>query len=203
MVGLERSMLPLVGERDFDLAERDPQLRHRRDRQGSLEPGGRRARRPGRAQAPVVIGLLALPVSLMIALAPSWGWIVAANLFLGANQGLAWSMTVVMKIDLVGPRAEVSHLASTSRRGTSVLPSRPSSLARSPLRAPHSWVLGGVIAVFGTVISILFVRDTAAHVEREQRARRPHDANASLGLRARDAPSPDPGAARRRGSSTT
>ena len=48
--------------------------------------------------------LLALPVPLLIALAPNWGFIVAANVFLGANQGLAWSMTVVMKIDLVGPR---------------------------------------------------------------------------------------------------
>ena len=48
--------------------------------------------------------LVALPVPVLIALAPSWGWIVAANVFLGVNQGLAWSMTVVMKIDLVGPR---------------------------------------------------------------------------------------------------
>jgi predicted MFS family arabinose efflux permease len=53
---------------------------------------------------------LALPVPVLIAVAPSWGWIVAANILLGINQGLAWSMTVVMKIDLVGPRRRASAL---------------------------------------------------------------------------------------------
>ena len=63
---------------------------------------------------------LALPVPLLIAVAPSWGWIVAANLFLGVNQGLAWSMTVVMKIDLVGPK----------RRGLALGPERGRRLWR-------------------------------------------------------------------------
>src|SRR5207248_10821024 len=65
---------------------------------------GALAERVGRRRLLTAGWLLALPVPLLIALAPSWGWIVAANLLLGVNQGLAWSMTVVMKIDLVGPK---------------------------------------------------------------------------------------------------
>ena len=64
---------------------------------------GALAGRAGRKRLLVAGWLVALPVPLLIALAPSWGWIVAANLLLGVNQGLAWSMTVLMKIDLVGP----------------------------------------------------------------------------------------------------
>ena len=62
------------------------------------------AARVGRRRLLIAGWAFALPVPLLIAVAPSWGWIVAANAFLGVNQGLAWSMTVVMKIDLVGPK---------------------------------------------------------------------------------------------------
>ena len=108
MVGLERSVLPLVGEQDFGLASKSAILSFVvafgiTKALANLAAGGL-ADRVGRKRLLVVGWLLALPVPLMIAFAPSWGWIVAANLLLGANQGLAWSMTVVMKIDLVGPR---------------------------------------------------------------------------------------------------
>src|SRR5439155_17968373 len=62
------------------------------------------AGRVGRRRLRILGGALALPVPVLIGVAPSWPWIVAANVLLGINQGLAWSMTVVMKIDLVGPR---------------------------------------------------------------------------------------------------
>ena len=65
---------------------------------------GELAERVGRKRLLVIGWLVALPVPLLIGLAPSWWFIVAANLLLGVNQGLAWSMTVVMKIDLAGPR---------------------------------------------------------------------------------------------------
>ena len=65
---------------------------------------GRLSEQIGRKRVLLIGWLSALPIPFMILWAPSWGWIVAANLFLGVNQGLAWSMTVVMKIDLVGPR---------------------------------------------------------------------------------------------------
>jgi len=108
MVGLERSVLPLVGERDFGLSSKGAILSFvaafgLAKALTNLAAGGL-AERAGRRRLLILGWLLALPVPLLIGLAPSWGWIVAANLLLGANQGLAWSMTVLMKIDLVGPR---------------------------------------------------------------------------------------------------
>jgi MFS family permease len=177
MVGLERSMLPLVGERDFGLASKSAILSFVvafgiAKALSNLAAGGL-ADRVGRKRLLVIGWLLALPVPLMIALAPSWGWIVAANLFLGANQGLAWSMTVVMKIDLVGPRRRGLALGlneSAGYLGVAVTAFATGALATTFAPRTLVWVLGAAIAVLGTVISILFVRDTAGHVEREQRA---------------------------------
>jgi MFS family permease len=177
MVGLERSMLPLVGERDFGLASKSTILSFVvafgiAKALSNLAAGGL-ADRVGRKRLLVIGWLLALPVPLLIALAPSWGWIVVANLFLGANQGLAWSMTVVMKIDLVGPRRRGLALGlneSAGYLGVALTAFVTGALAATFAPRTLVWVLGGVIAVLGTVISILFVRDTAAHAEREQRA---------------------------------
>ncbi len=181
MVGLERSVLPLVGEQDFGLASKAAILSFVvafgiTKAFANLAAGGL-ADRVGRKRLLVIGWLLALPVPLMIALAPSWGWIVAANLFLGANQGLAWSMTVVMKVDLVGPRRRGLALGLNESAG--YLGVAATALATGALAATFAprtlvWSLGAVIAVSGTMISILFVRDTASHVEREQRAHGAH-----------------------------
>ncbi|MGH3021892.1 MAG: MFS transporter [Gaiellaceae bacterium] len=177
MVGLERSVLPLVGERDFDLASKSAILSFVvafgiAKALSNLAAGGL-ADRVGRKRLLVIGWLLALPVPLLIALAPSWGWIVAANLLLGANQGLAWSMTVVMKIDLVGPRRRGLALGfneSAGYLGVAITALVTGALAATFAPRTLVWTLGAVIAVLGTTISILFVRDTAGHVEREQRA---------------------------------
>jgi MFS family permease len=176
MVGLERSMLPLVGERDFGLASKSAILSFVvafgiAKALSNLAAGGL-ADRVGRKRLLVIGWLIALPVPLMIALAPSWGWIVAANLFLGANQGLAWSMTVVMKIDLVGPRRRGLALGLNESAG--YLGVAATALATGALAATYTprtlvWVGAAVIAGLGTLISFLFVRDTGAHVEEEQR----------------------------------
>src|SRR5581483_7595934 len=104
----ERSQLPLIGEHDFGLTSKGAILTFIVAFGASkalLNLGaGTLADRAGRKRLLVLGWLLALPVPLLIGLAPSWAFIVLANVFLGANQGLAWSMTVVMKIDLVGPR---------------------------------------------------------------------------------------------------
>lgn len=114
MVGLERSVLPLVGESDFGLDSKAAILSFivafGTTKALANLAAGALAERAGRKRLLVAGWALALPVPLLIGLAPSWGFIVAANLFLGANQGLAWSMTVVMKIDLVGPaRREIGR----------------------------------------------------------------------------------------------
>jgi MFS family permease len=187
MVGLERSMLPLVGERDFGLASKSAIVSFVvafgiAKAISNLAAGGL-ADRVGRKRLLVLGWLLALPVPLLIAVAPSWGWIVVANLFLGANQGLAWSMTVVMKIDLVGPRRRGLALGLNESAG--YLGVAAAALVTGALAATYAprtlvWVLGAAIAVLATTISILFVRDTAGHVKREQQA---HGAGVSGTLR--------------------
>src|ERR671930_2014722 len=108
MVGLERSTLPLIGREDFGLASSAAVLSFivafGLAKAFANLGAGALAARIGRRRLLVAGWAVALPVPLLIAAAPDWGWIVAANALLGVNQGLAWSMTVVMKIDLVGPQ---------------------------------------------------------------------------------------------------
>ena len=108
MAGLERSVLPLIGETSFGVESNVAVLSFVAafglTKACANLAAGRLADRVGRKRLLVLGWLLALPVAPLVALAPSWWWVAVANLFLGASQGLAWSMTVVMKIDLVGPR---------------------------------------------------------------------------------------------------
>src|SRR5205823_1447309 len=121
MVGLERSVLPLVGKQDFGLSSTSAILAFvvafgAAKAFTNLAAGGL-AERFGRKRLLVIGWLVALPVPLLIGLAPSWWFIVAANLLLGVNQGLAWSMTVVMKIDLAGPSLRDPILRACSQAG--------------------------------------------------------------------------------------
>jgi MFS family permease len=176
MVGLERSVLPLVGEDEFDLASKSAILSFVvafgiAKALANLAAGGL-AGRVGRKRLLVLGWLLALPVPLLVAVAPSWWVIVVANVFLGLNQGLAWSMTVVMKIDLVGPVRRGLALGLNESAG--YLGVALTALATGALAATFAprtivWVGAAVIAAIGTLVSALFVRDTGAHVSHEQR----------------------------------
>jgi MFS family permease len=176
MVGLERSVLPLVGEEEFGLASRAAVLAFvvafgAAKALTNLAAGGL-AERAGRRRLLIAGWAFALPVPAMIALAPSWGWIVAANVLLGINQGLAWSMTVVMKIDLVGPRRRGLALGLNESAG--YLGVAAAALATGVLAASYAprevvWVGAALIAAAGLALSVLFVRDTAGHVTLEQR----------------------------------
>jgi MFS family permease len=176
MVGLERSVLPLIGENDFGLASKSAILSFVvafgiAKAMANLAAGGL-AERAGRKRLLVLGWLIALPVPVLIALAPSWWVIVAANVLLGLNQGLAWSMTVVMKIDLVGPMRRGLALGLNESAG--YLGVAATALATGALAATYAprtlvWTGAVVIAGLGTLISILFVRDTGAHVDEEQR----------------------------------
>src|SRR5690349_14232214 len=189
MVGLERSTLPLIGRDAFGVGSSAAVL--------SFIVGfglakaltnlgaGASAERLGRRRLLIAGWAFALPVPLLIAVAPSWAWIVAANVLLGINQGLAWSMTVVMKIDLVGPRRRGLALGineAAGYGGVAVAAVLSGWLASEFVARDVLVVAGAAVAVVGFALSVLFVRDTAAHVNLEQYARADADEPApSLG----------------------
>jgi MFS family permease len=175
MVGLERSALPLIGREDFDLASNATVLSFI-IAFGLVKAltnlgAGALAERVGRRRLLIAGWAAALPVPLLIATAPSWGWIVAANVLLGVNQGLAWSMTVVMKIDLVGPRRRGLALGLNEAAGYGgvALAAALSGLLAAEFAARDVLVVAGaVVAGTAFLLSLLFVRDTGAHVALEQ-----------------------------------
>ncbi len=91
--------------------------------------------------------VLGLPVPWLILLAPSWGWVVAANLFLGANQGLAWTMTVTSKVDLVGPRQRGLALGINKFSDTAVWGLVPVAMASQGLGVSVIGLAAGVYAL--------------------------------------------------------
>jgi MFS family permease len=175
MVGLERSVLPLVGKQDFGLRSSSAILAFvvafGAAKALSNLAAGDLAERIGRKRLLVIGWLVALPVPLLIGLAPSWWFIVVANLLLGVNQGLAWSMTVVMKIDLAGPRRRGLALGLNEAAG--YLGVAATAFATGALAASYAprtviWTGAALLAVAGLLISLFAVRDTGAHVAHEQ-----------------------------------
>ena len=173
MVGLERSVVPVIARTEFHVASTTAVLSFiatfgLTKALTNLASGwlaDRHARRPT-----LLVGwLVALPVPLLILGARSWWWIVAANALLGVNQGLAWSMTVVMKIDLVGPRRRGLAMGLNEFAGYLAVAGAGivSGLAASSLglRAGTAYP-GLVIALAGLFLS-LWVRETADHVRLE------------------------------------
>lgn len=176
-VGLERSVLPLVGKEDFGLRSSSMILAFvvafGAAKALTNLAAGDLADRIGRKRLLVIGWLVALPVPLLIGLAPSWWFIVAANLLLGVNQGLAWSMTVVMKIDLAGPRRRGLALGLNEAAG--YLGVAVSAFATGALAATYAprtvvWVGAAVLATVGLLLSVFAVQDTGAHVAHEQLA---------------------------------
>jgi MFS family permease len=177
LVGLERSVLPLVGKDDFGLTSSAAILAFvvafGAAKAFTNLAAGDLAERIGRKRLLVIGWLVALPVPFLIGLAQSWWYIVAANLLLGVNQGLAWSMTVVMKIDLAGPRRRGLALGLNEAAGyLGVAASAFATGALATSFAPRTvvWVGAAVIVAVGLAVSVFAVRDTGAHVALEQRA---------------------------------
>jgi MFS family permease len=176
MVGLERSTLPLIGRQDFDVGSSAAVLSFivafGLAKAFTNLGAGALAERLGRKRLLVIGWGFALPVPLLVAIAPSWGWIVAANLLLGVNQGLAWSMTVVMKIDLVGPRRRGLALGLNEAAGYGgvAVAAALSGLLATQFAPRHVLVIAGAaIAALAFLISLRFVRDTGKHMALEQR----------------------------------
>jgi MFS family permease len=187
MVGQERSLLSLLATQVFGLAAVSAALTYivafGLTKAATNFLAGTLADRYGRNPVLVAGWLLGLPVPLLIIWAPTWGWIVAANVLLGVNQGLCWSTTVIMKIDLAGPRRRGLAMGLNEAAGylAVALTAYLTGLiaARAGLR-PEPFYLGLVYAGLGLGLSLLLVRETRGHAQLEAQltdAARPTIAN--------------------------
>jgi MFS family permease len=173
MVGMERSILPLLAEREFGIASRTAILSFLITF-GLVKAlanafAGAATDRWGRRHTLLAGWLAGLPVPFLIIFAPSWEWIVAANVLLGVNQGLCWSTAIIMKVDLVGPRQR--GLAIGLNESSGYLAVAIAALASGYLAAryglrPAPFLLGVGAAIGGLVCS-WFARETTRHVELE------------------------------------
>ena len=178
MVGLERTVLPLLGEQEFGLSSKTA-ITSFIVSFGVTKAiinlvAARASDRLGRKPILVVGWLFALPVPFLIIYAPAWWWIDLANVLLGANQAMAWSMTVIMKVDLVGPKRRglalgLNEFAGLLRGRRGVVGDRLHRRATRALR-PQPFYLGIVVAIVGLVVSVLFVRETRPYAYLEAAA---------------------------------
>ena len=174
LVGQERTVLPLLAEREFGLPGYTVALTFIAafglTKALTNYFAGTLADRFGRKPVLLAGWVMGVPVPLLLIFAPTWGWVVFANVLLGVNQGLAWSVTVIMKIDLVGP----------SRRGTAMGFNEAAGYGAVALTAwltgviaetaglrPAPFFLGLAFAALGLGLSAVFVRETAGHVAHE------------------------------------
>lgn len=178
MVGMERSTLPLLAEREFAVASRSAIL-------GFLITfglvkaltnlfAGTAADRWGRKRTLLAGWLAGIPVPLLIVFAPTWSWVVGANILLGINQGLCWSTAIIMKVDLAGARRR--GLAIGMNESSGYLAVAAAALATGYLAAryglrPAPFLLGLAAALAGLIASI-FTRETRAHVALESAQQR-------------------------------
>ena len=176
MVGIERTVLPLLAERDFGIASTSAALSFLVAfglvKAGTNLAAGHLSDRYGRKRLLVAGWLAALPVAPLVIWAPSWGWVVVANAFLGLNQGLAWSTTVIMKIDLAGPQRRGLALGLNEAAGygaVAVAAAVTGVLAAAYGPRPAPFLLGIGIAVTGLLLSVLFVRETSDYAAEEAR----------------------------------
>jgi MFS family permease len=178
MVGLERAVLPLLAEQEFGLASRTAILSFIVSF-GVVKAlanllAGRLSDRIGRKQILIVGWLFGLPVPLLVMVAPSWEWIVFANVLLGINQGLCWSTTVIMKIDLVGPAARGLAMGLNEAAGygaVSLAALASGYLAATYALRPQPFYLGVGFALAGLLLSVFFVRESHGHARHEARLR--------------------------------
>ncbi|HEY8469864.1 MAG TPA: MFS transporter [Longimicrobiales bacterium] len=174
MVGLERAVLPLLAEREFGLASSSAALSFIATfgiaKAATNLYAGRLGDLHGRRRVLLAGWALALPVPLLVIAAPSWPWIVFANVLLGVHQGLAWSTAVIMKIDLVGPKQRGLAMGLNEFAGylaVALAALGTGSIAEVYGLRPAPFYLGIAVAAAGLALSLLFVRETRGHAALE------------------------------------
>jgi MFS family permease len=174
MVGLERSILPAVAEQEFHIAARSAILSFivvfGVTKALTNYFAGRLSDRFGRKHVLVAGWLVAVPVPFLLMWSPSWNWVIGANVLLGVSQGLTWSTTVIMKIDLVGPKQR--GLAMGLNEFSGYFAVAVSALATSWIAVrfglrPEPFYLGIAYVAVGLLLSVLAVRETGDHVAHE------------------------------------
>ena len=177
MVGIERTVVPLIGSEEFKISSTTLVVSFIVSfgvvKACANLVSGQLADAWGRKRVLILGWLVGLPVPFMIMWAPSWGWVIAANALLGINQGFAWSMTVIMKIDLVGPKSRGLAVGLNEFAGylaVGVTAFLTGYLASKYGLRPTPIYLGVAYAVLGTALSILLVHDTREHVRLETAA---------------------------------
>jgi MFS family permease len=188
MVGLERTVLPLLGEREFGLSSKTA-ITSFIVSFGITKAilnlvAARLSERVGRKPILITGWLFALPVPFLIIYAPSWWWIDLANVLLGANQALAWSMTVNMKVDLVGPKRRGLALGLNECAGyfaVGAMSWATGYIAGHYGLRPQPFYLGIAISLIGLALSLVFVRETLGHARLEARAHGAASPSTALG----------------------
>jgi MFS family permease len=174
MVGLERSILPAIAEQDFQLAAKAAILSFivvfGVSKAITNYLAGRMSDRFGRKHVLVTGWIISLPVPFLLMWAPTWNWVLAANLLLGVSQGLTWSTTVIMKIDLVGPRQRGLAMGLNEFSGYVALAGSAFATGLIATRyglRPEPFYLGVAYAVAGLALSAFVIRETRHHVAHE------------------------------------
>lgn len=174
MVGMERTVLPLLARAEFGLASKTAVVSFIATF-GVVKAltnffAGRLSDIYGRKHVLLAGWLVGLPVPFLVIWAPSWSWIVFANVLLGLNQGLAWSTTVIMKMDLVGPEQRGLAMGLNEFAGylaVALAALGTGYLAQAYGLRPEPFYLGIACAAAGLALSLLFVRETRHHVALE------------------------------------
>lgn len=174
MVGLERTILPAIAETEFHLAAKSAILSFivvfGLTKALTNYFAGRYSDRFGRKPILIAGWLVAIPVPFLLMWAPSWAWISVANVFLGVSQGLTWSTTVIMKIDLVGPQRRGFAMGLNEFAGyfaVAISAWATGYIAAHVGLRPEPFYLGIAFVAAGLVLSGLAVRETHAHAKHE------------------------------------
>jgi len=174
MIGQERAVLPLLAERTFGLtavtAATTFVVAFGATKAITNLIAGALADRVGRKPVLVAGWMVGLPVPLVLIWAPSWGWVVAANVLLGVNQGMTWSVTVIMKIDLVGPTRRGTALGLNEAAGygaVAITALVTGQLAATYGLRPEPFYVGVAFAALGLGLSATLVRETRGHAAHE------------------------------------
>ena len=175
MVGLERTIFPEFAEAVFGIASSTAILSFivafGITKAVTNYFTGKLANRFGRKNLLILGWIIALPIPFILINATSWNWVVFANILLGINQGLTWSSTVVMKIDLVGEKDRGMAMGINEFAGyfaVGVVALLTGFIAQEYGVTPYPFYLGIAISIIGLLITIFFVKDTRAFVNKEQ-----------------------------------